>query len=199
MLDPATTALIVVDIQNDFCHPDGKMAKAGHSLGWLQGTVSRMPAFIGSLRARGVAIIFLRYVYDPETASDYGREKLEARGIPGLCMKGSWGSEIYALRPADGDTIIDKHGFSGFYRTGLDGLLKGEGIGDVIVIGTSTHLCVQATVVDAYQRGYGVFLVEDLVATRDGERSLAEAAAETMRRHLATGVASADVLSLFRS
>jgi len=145
-------ALLIVDMLNDFIRGVLRTPEA-------VATVGPAARVLGLCRARGVPVFFIN---DSHRASDYEMKLWGAHA-----MKGSDGGMIIQeLRPADGEEIIEKHAYSGFFATALDYLLRSTGVDTVILIGLDADICVRHTAADAYFRGYGILVVRDAVAAR---------------------------------
>lgn len=159
--------LILVDLQNDFCHPEGFFAQR---LGFvptapLEQLIHNVNEMVAAARSGGRPIIWLRNVW--RNADDVGvlaarRPLLKEEG----CREGSWGADLLTgldVRPSD--TIIDKRRFSGFYGTKLEEDLRDAGIQSLVIGGVRTDYCVESTVRDAFFRDFQVFVVQDAVAS----------------------------------
>lgn len=198
-LDIKKSALLVVDIQNDFCSSDGKIAKANKDVSWLQKTVEKMSVFIEEARTLGLPVFFIRFFTEPDAKlSPFEEVKEKKRGISALCTRGTSGANFYKLIPGKNDKIIDKHGYSAFFGTDLHEQLSSQGIQNLLVIGTSTHLCVDSTVRDAFQYGFTVYVLEDLVATRVEQKNLHDDALQIMAVHFAYVIPSKKALELLK-
>lgn len=141
-------ALIVIDVQNDY-FPGGRMELHGaERAGEMVGEALRR------CRAAGLRIFHIRHVARDPGASFF--------------LSGTAGAEIHGLaRPLDGEPVLVKHYPNGFRDTGLDELLRGEGIGELTLVGMMTHMCVDTTVRAAYDLGYRCQVVGEACATRD--------------------------------
>ncbi|GGV29108.1 isochorismatase [Actinomadura cremea] len=162
---PRPTALLLIDLQNDFCHPDGVFAAGGLRVADLEGLVSRTNALAAAARSGGVPVIWVRMVYD--TAADAGL-LLEASPvqIDEALRTGTWGAELLDgldVRPED--RRIDKSRFSAFHRTDLEDLLNEAGIRRLVIAGVRTDVCVETTVRDAFMRDLEVALAADASAS----------------------------------
>ncbi len=154
----ANQALIIIDMLNDFIHPDGALycGKRAEEI---------VPAILWQLercRKAGDAVIFLQ---DSHAADDKEFEK-----FPPHCVTGTWGNRIIdALEPADGELVIAKKRYSGFYGTDLDQVLTQLTPKRVIVVGVCTSICVMDTVGGLVNRDYSVSVPADAVADFDSE------------------------------
>jgi ureidoacrylate peracid hydrolase len=169
------TALVVIDMQNAFCHPDGSFAKMtagrGLSIQMCQQAIPGCQRLAEAARLAGVPVIFTRYVYHPNYV-DGGvlLAKYPQMREAGSLAAGSWDADIIAeLAPAPGDVVIDKSRYSAFYGTRLQPVLDGLRARTLVVCGVTTNICVETTVRDAAQRDYRVFVAADATGelTRD--------------------------------
>lgn len=167
------TALMVVDMQNGFCHDDGSVNKVGLPAARLQPAIEPCARLIAAARLAGIPVIYTRYVYRADY-TDGGVMVHEL--IPdlknGRCLSaGTWDIQVLdELAPMDTDYIIDKNRPSAFFATGLEPILKGLAINDLAVCGVTTNCCVETTVRDASQRDYRTFVVQDAVAEYEDDR-----------------------------
>ncbi|MDF2119465.1 cysteine hydrolase [Roseiarcaceae bacterium H3SJ34-1] len=164
-LDPATTALIVIDMQNDFCHADGYYARAGRDISQLAAATAPVARLLERARAAGLSVVFTRLVHDEARGAMEERHTIRplrwtAQGK--RLTPGTWGADVVdALRPTAGELIIDKHGYSAFDDTTLEQDLHRRGVKTVLLAGVVTYACVLATGFAAFDRGFDVLLVKD--------------------------------------
>lgn len=162
---PAHTAVLVVDIQNDFCAPDGYIGqKFGCDEAANEALAARNVALTESARAAGALIVWIQAIYDPVYLSAPMLMKGGASNNEGRCIDGSWGAEFYKVAPKDGDLVIRKHRYSAFSGTALDNLLRRNGIRTTVITGVSTNICVESTLREAFNLGYYVVIPRDCVA-----------------------------------
>ena len=153
-LEPEATAVLVVDMVNDFLVEGGKMVLPGGDH-----IVPHQKALIDCARKQNMPIIYVNDAHRPGLKQD--REFLK-RGEH--CIEGSWGAEvIQALQPEPKDIQVTKRRFSGFFETDLDLTLKDMGMSTLIVMGVVTNICVRSTIHDAFFRGYKVIVPRDCV------------------------------------
>ncbi len=154
-ITPAATAVLVVDMLNDFCVDGGAMVLPG-----AERLYGPQNALISAAREAGGVIIFVNDSHRPEMRRDREFLKREPH-----CVEGTWGAGVVpALGQKNGDLHIAKRRFSGFFNTDLDLSLKDMVIDTVVVIGVVTNICVRSTVHDAFFHGYRVIVPEDCVA-----------------------------------
>jgi ureidoacrylate peracid hydrolase len=168
-VDPRKTAVIVVDVQNDFCHSDSPLAKFGFDLSAAQDMVPRLLQLVESARAAGTSVIWVRAVHNQWTRSPIAEEQRlrKRRDADLICKEGSWGAEFYRVEPTPDEPIVTKHRYSAFVDTDLELILRSRGIDRVVMTGVATNVCVESTARDAYMRDYYVTFVDDCSATYD--------------------------------
>jgi ureidoacrylate peracid hydrolase len=153
-------ALLVVDVQNDFCHPDGLFGRAGFDLSGVHSAVDRLEQLIADARDAGVPVIFIRIVHDIATNSDAWIHR-NAQHRADACVAGTWGAEFYRLQPMPDDVVITKRRYSPFVGTDLEYVLRAAGRRSLLVTGVATNICVEQTLRDGFMQDYHVVLVED--------------------------------------
>lgn len=167
MIAPATTALVVVDVQTDFAAPDGLIGGYGADMSTIEPAVDRIETLIAAARAAGATVAFLRVVTRPETDSPALVTLYERRGMAGghgICRAEGGGADYYRVAPQPGEIEVEKLMFNGFHATDLDDQLRARGIDTLVMTGISTDCCVDQTARDAFHRGYHVFVVSDACA-----------------------------------
>jgi Amidases related to nicotinamidase len=180
-IDTAKTAVIVVDMQNDFGAKGGMFDRAGIDISGIQKAVGPTARVLGSARAAGVKIIYLKMGYRPDL-SDLGapdsvnRVRHLRMGVgqtvrapdgreSRILIRDTWNTDIVPqLGPQANDLIVYKPRFSGFYETDLDARLRKMGIRHLIVTGCTTSICVESTVRDAMFRDYLCVLLADCMS-----------------------------------
>jgi len=181
-LDPGATALLIVDMLNEFCKPGGAMVLPGYEA--LLGPQRRL---IAAGRQAGCPIVFLVDSHRPNVRQD--REWLKRTPH---CVEGSWGAAVIEdLAPQPDDIYVVKRRYSGFFNTDLDLTLKDLGVEAVVVMGVVTNICVRSTVHDAFFLGYQVVVPEDCVAAT-GPREQASSLYD-IATHFGTVCSSAEV------
>jgi ureidoacrylate peracid hydrolase len=169
-IEPAHTALLVIDMQNDFCAPGGCVSKGGADLIEAQTMAKRLPVLIAGARAAGVRIVFVHAVFSTEQNFYLSDAWLEHAGraragsytrVP-VCAEGAWGGDHYEdIRPQPGDAVVTKHRYDAFQGTDLDLILRSNGIRTVILTGVVTHVCVESSARSAFMHDYYVVVVGD--------------------------------------
>lgn len=159
---PGNAALVVVDVQNDFCADDGYFGRVGADVKAVQRMIPTLQRLIDDARAAGVLVVFVQAIYDPPYVSAPMRERnlRKGREMP-RCLTGTWGADFYGVRPRPGEPIVIKHRYSGVINTELDAVLKRHGVKSLLMTGVATDTCVESTARDAYFIDYYVTLVSD--------------------------------------
>ncbi|WP_327005196.1 cysteine hydrolase [Dactylosporangium sp. NBC_01737] len=173
--DPATTAVVVIDMQRDFMEPGGFGETLGNDVSQLRRVIEPTEALLRACRAAGLTVIHTREGHLPDL-SDCPPAKLnrgepsQRIGAPGpmgrILIRGEHGHDIIdELAPADGELVIDKPGKGAFYNTTLGEVLAAQGIRSLVVAGVTTEVCVHTTVREANDRGYECLVLSDCVGS----------------------------------
>jgi ureidoacrylate peracid hydrolase len=185
-LDPTRTAVLVVDMQNDFGSEGGMFHRAGIDISLIQRAIAPTAATLNAARTAGMKVIYLKMAFQPDLSDAGGADSpnrvrhllfgvgQSVRSPTGtasrVLIRDTWNTDIIPqLTPQAGDVIIYKHRFSGFYETDLDATLKGLGVRHLIVTGCTTSVCVESTLRDAMFRDYSCVLLEDCTAEPIGQ------------------------------
>lgn len=179
-LDLAKVALLVIDMQNDFCHPDGWLAHIGVDVTPAREPIAPLKTLLPALRLADVPIIWVnwgnrpdllnisaatRHVYNPTGTGVGLGDPLPNNGAPVL-MKDSWAAAIVdELAPPATDVRVDKYRMSGFWDTPLHSILQTLGRTTLFFSGVNADQCVMATLQDANFLGYDCILLRDCTAT----------------------------------
>jgi nicotinamidase-related amidase len=171
VLDPAHTAVIVVDMQNDFCALEGLWGRLGLDLGMTAKILPRVRMLLAAARRAQVPVIYIQMTNLPDFSSQspsrlrYSVLKLKLSPDQVICKKGSWGAEILSeIAPEPGELVIQKWRYSAFDGTPLNQVLRSKGIQTVVVCGTTTSVCVEGTARDAFTHDYYTAVPTDCVS-----------------------------------
>jgi nicotinamidase-related amidase len=169
--DAATTALVIIDMQRDFCEPDGFGETLGNDVSLLRTVIPPLQAVLTAFREAGLTVIHTREGHVPDL-SDCPPAKLN-RGEPSLrigdpgpkgriLVRGEYGHDIIdELAPLPGELVVDKPGKGSFHGTTFGTELEARGITSLVVTGVTTEVCVHTTVREANDRGYECLVLSD--------------------------------------
>lgn len=170
-VDPAHTALIVIDMQRDFAEPGGFGESLGNDVSRIQTIVPTVAKLIASFRNQGLTVIHTQECHRPDLSDlppakrDRGNPKLRIGDIGPMgriLIAGEPGTAIIPeLAPIEGEVVIEKPGKGAFYATDLGAILKDRAITHLVFAGVTTEVCVQTTMREANDRGYVCLLAED--------------------------------------
>ena len=204
--DIGKSALLIVDMQNDFLHRDGSFShiarerpEAKIDIPFLIGTIPNVKRLADAFRAAGRPVVYLAHVLKPDysdAAFPYWRVGIEpASGNRTHCVDGTWGAQIIDdLKPQEGEHLVVKKGFGGFSNTPLDTVLLNMGVTTCVVAGVTTCVCVSTTVRGGVEYNYRMILVSDAVAEVD--RTTHEAELKTMARIFADVKSTEEIVGM---
>ncbi|MFF2484594.1 cysteine hydrolase family protein [Paenibacillus sp. NPDC058071] len=160
------TALLIIDMQNDFVHDRGAFAQSGYSVKPYQAIIPTMKHMIEEAREAGVPVVWIGMSHNElNDGKDAWTKRRAGRNHPPSCRTGTWGADLYhELENCMDEMIVWKHRYSAFVQTKLHQLLADRGIQTIIAAGINTNTCVESTLRDAHLIGYHVVLAEDATA-----------------------------------
>jgi len=193
-IKPSNTALIVIDMQKDFCSSDGYAAKRGKLISKIQSIAKNIHAFAQTLADKGILVIYTRFVSGENITPKNLVTAVTKEGFHIPCTKGSGGEEFYLSTKPKNAIIIDKPHYDSFAYTDIQTILKNKNIRNVLITGVRTEVCVDATAKRAASEGYDVFILKDLVQTYDDHQSIHEYTLKFFNDYYGFVVNSNDIL-----
>jgi ureidoacrylate peracid hydrolase len=189
------TALVIVDLQVDFCSDQGALANLGSDVTPCRAVADRVTKFLPEVRGKLGMIAFFQLVYDPAKMSESQRERLLRDGKPVICSPEGAGIDLF-LSPGRDDLVFQKHRYSAFTNSQFRQVLRERAIETVAVAGVDTHICVEGTVRHGYDLGYRMLVLSDLVGTRESERARHENSLAICERYFGFVVDSQALLGI---
>ena len=180
-IEPARTAVVVVDMQNDFGSDGGMMARAGIDISGNKAVIPATVRVLAAARKADILVIYLKMAFRADLADAgvpdapnwlkhlplrAGQETMTPQGTASrILVRDTWNTDIVAeLQPEPADVVLYKHRYSGFFETDLDKVLRSRSIKSLIFTGWTTSVCVESTVRDAMFRDYTCLVLEDCTA-----------------------------------
>jgi ureidoacrylate peracid hydrolase len=218
-LDLERSAVLVIDMQNDFGSPGGMFDRAGIDIAPIRATIAPTARVLAAAREAGLPVVYIRMEHR-EDLSDAGPDGSPHRrkhapfrigsnvAAPDgrasrVLVRDTWNTAVVdALAPLPGDIVVSKHRYSAFFQTDLDMVLRSLGVSSLVVTGCTTSVCVEATVRDAMYRDYACLVLTDCTAEPiafDAPRSNHEASLLTIRLLLGWTAPSELLLSALSS
>jgi ureidoacrylate peracid hydrolase len=204
--DIGTSALIVVDVQNDFVSEGGffdRMSKrhpeAGIDREFLASTIPNIKRLAASFRAAGRPVVYIKHVLEADyldaTFPYWRLPEDPGPVVEQFIVEGTWGAEIVdELKPAPGEKVVVKKGFNGFHRTPLEAILRNMGVTTCVMTGVTTCVCVSTTTRGGVERNFHIYFVSD--ATAEIHREWHEAELATINWVYGDVVTTGQVLDL---
>ncbi|WP_019007467.1 cysteine hydrolase family protein [Cohnella laeviribosi] len=194
-LKPGKTAVIVVDVQNDYCHPEGALAGAGNDVSAIKEMMPNLHRLLESARGHSIPVIFVQTFHEAATDSEAWASRFQ-NGSNQICRTGTWGADFFEVVPLPGDIIVNKHRYSAFINTRLDSVLRTLKVETLVITGVSTNVCVESTARDGFMLDYRIVLLKDACASYS--RLAHEMTLENIDTYFGTVVETQDVIAFWQ-
>lgn len=197
MVDPRHTALIIVDVQNDFVYGKGKLSTPLERTNPCEEILSPLNTFIDQCRKIGVPVIYTFTVHAGDLDLPPYKALMVRRDTAPVCMKGSKGAEFPEKlnKPLPNEPIVTKHGYDAFADGNLNTLLRNRGIKSLIFSGIDSAICVDTTLRHGYHLGYYVVMAHDISASPQALRQ--ECAMKQVESNFGFVTTSKDIMQIW--
>ena len=196
-INPEETAILVIDIQNDFCSKEGFPVKNwGHDVSHMDEIVEKIKKFLGEAYIQGMDILYTQLIYDPENMPKSLINKL-GEVIGKFAAPNSWGIEFYKIKPPK-DRIFTKYCFNAFTNPKLYTYLKEKNIKNLIFVGFNSNICVESTARAALDLGFNITLLKDLIGTTTFMQGHEREMLSTFQIIFGNVISSEDILKLWK-
>ncbi len=194
-LVPATTALIVIDLQNDFCSPTGLMASLGKNISGMDAMIEQTKHLIATCEQVEIPIFYTQQIYDRSKLTDLQKEQYDLDGKMIICdIKGD-GYKFYNLTPPS-EQVFVKYSYNVFSNPLLGQELVEKGIKTLIIAGVSTQICVETAIRNAFDIGYKIVMPRDLVATTSHDPHIQERTLRLVEKTYGVVVDSSEIIDI---
>ncbi|MER2057957.1 MAG: isochorismatase family cysteine hydrolase [Niallia sp.] len=162
--NPHQSALLIVDVQNDYCHKEGCLAQQDLDVSMVEEMMPILKNMISAMKEINVPIIYIQTIHEDSTDSETWIKRLKGKNQKNLCRKDTWGAQFYQLEPDKDDVIVIKHRYSAFIHTRLESVLRALKIETIVMAGVSTNICVESTARDGFMLDFDVIFLSDCTA-----------------------------------
>lgn len=159
--DISNAAIVVIDVQNDFCHERGRQGRLGKDLSRVDRTVDNIIELTTQARRMSVPVVLAYTTHSPRVDSAEWVARRPKAPVGANCVEGAWGSEMYRIAPEPADLLVEKHRYSAFVGTRLEDELIAMGRRSLFFCGYTTSACVESSLRDAVCRDFFGSLVDD--------------------------------------
>ncbi len=166
-LIPGKTALLIIDMQNDFVSEKGYLGLKGQDLSMVRDTVPAVKGLLDYFRKNKMQVIYTQTAHFRYTNTENWVSRTAQKSLdPSICIPGTWGAEIIdELKPLENEAVVVKHRYDAFLDTDLHVILRAGGVENLIIVGTQTNLCVDTTARTSYMMDYVTVLADDCIST----------------------------------
>ncbi|MBI2184046.1 MAG: cysteine hydrolase [Thaumarchaeota archaeon] len=199
LIDPKHTALIVIDMQNDYCSRKGSLCQRGSDVSMVEEMAPKLVHLLTYCRENGILIIHTRNIHSEYTDTDAWKRRGGPKAMSKVARRGSWGAEWFEehpeFTPRTGEYIVDKHRYSAFIGTDLEIVLKAKNIKTLVITGTATNVCVESTARHGAMLDFHIIFLKDCTATYS--KVLQESTETNMKNHFGTLATSGELIAMW--
>lgn len=196
-LNPIQTALIVIDIQIDFCSPNGVLGKRGRDFTLINTMLDKLPSVIDLANKLRVLTLYTQQIYDPQKLNELQKEQYELDGKLITCDINTDGYKFYKIDPPQEDIYI-KHNFNVFSNSTFQKRLEQNHIKTLVITGVDTQICVDTAVRNGFDLGYKIVLLEDCVATNMKHKEIHDKTIDLVRKSYGVVLSSTELFDIWK-
>ncbi len=197
-LDPKSTALLAIDIQNDFCSPAGLMASMGKDVSGMDMMIDKIKQLAALCEEVGIPAFYSQQIYDRTKLTDLQNEQYDLDGKMIACDIDGDGYKFYKLNPPS-DRIFPKYNYNVFSNPSLNNELSERGVKTLIITGVLTQICVETAIRNGFDIGYKIVVPRDLVATTSKDTGTQERTLQLVEKTYGVIVDYAEVIEILQA
>jgi ureidoacrylate peracid hydrolase len=197
-LNPKTTALLVIDIQNDFCSPSGLLASMGKDVLGMDIMIEKIKELANVCEDAGIPTFYTQQIYDRSKLTDLQKEQYDLDGRMVTCDINGKGYKFHKLNPP-ADRVFPKYTYNVFSNPDLSSELSKRDIKTLIITGVSTQICVETAIRNGFDLGYKIVVPRNLVATTSKDPNTQERTLRLVEKTYGVVVDSAEVIALIQA
>lgn len=195
-MTPSTTALIVVDIQNDFCSPDGVLAKRGRDLSLMDPMIDKLESLIEIAKSKNILTLYTKQIYDRTKLNQLQLEQYDLDNKLVTCDISGEGCRFYRLQPPENSVYV-KYNFNVFSNYDFLKTLERNQIKSLVVTGVDAQFCVETAIRNGFDLGYKIVVPSDLIATNGKKIEMINHTLELVRSTYGTVTSYSELESLW--
>lgn len=196
-LEPKSTALLIIDIQNDFCSPSGLMASKGKDISGMDTMIEKIETLATLCEEIEIPVFYTQQIYDRTKLTNLQKEQYDLDGKMIICNIDGEGHKFYNLTPP-ADRVFPKYTYNVFSNADLSAELTDLGVKTLIITGVATQVCVETAIRNGFDIGYKIVVPRDLVATTSKDPDTQERTLRLVERTYGVVVDSAEVIAVIR-
>jgi ureidoacrylate peracid hydrolase len=191
-ISPKHTALLVIDIQNDFAAPGGLLAKGGRDMLMVEPMIEKLQKTIAIAQVTGVPIFYTQQIYDRSKLTELQKEQYDMDGKYITCDIKTDGYKFYKIKPS-AESVFVKYNYNAFSNPELEKKIKEHDIKTLVIAGLDTYWCVETAIRNAFDLGYKVVVPKDLVACNGRHQDLHRRTLELVQKTFGVIVTSEEI------